>query len=47
MNTNDNTLALRRHSIRTLTASELRVVHGGEGDNICPPPRPRPTSTHA
>jgi hypothetical protein len=30
MNTNHNTLALRRHiNIRTLTPSELRVVHGG------------------
>ena len=29
MKTNHNTLVLRRHSIRTLTASELRVAHGG------------------
>jgi hypothetical protein len=36
MNTNHNpanttppTLALRRHSIRSLTPSELRVAHGG------------------
>ena len=32
MNTNRNTLALRRYSIRTLTHSELSVVHGGEGN---------------
>ena len=32
MNTN-NKLALRRQSIRTLTADELRMAHGGEGGN--------------
>jgi hypothetical protein len=38
VNTNPNpatttqpALALRRHSIRTLTPSELRVAHGGQG----------------
>jgi hypothetical protein len=30
MGTNRNTLALRRQSIRTLTADELRVAHGGQ-----------------
>lgn len=34
MNTNRNTLALRRQSIRTLTPSELLVVHGGDGSSI-------------
>ena len=29
MNTNRNKLALRRHSIRMLTTSELQVAHGG------------------
>ena len=33
MNTNTNKLALRRRSIRTLTADELRFAHGGEGGN--------------
>jgi hypothetical protein len=33
MNTNRNKLALRRQSIRVLTADELRVAHGGEGGN--------------
>ncbi len=32
MNTNSK-LALRRQSIRTLTADELRLAHGGEGGN--------------
>ena len=32
MNTNQNKLALRRQSIRTLTADELRFAHGGQGD---------------
>ena len=32
MNTNRNTLALRRYSIRTLTHNELSVVHGGQGN---------------
>jgi hypothetical protein len=31
MNTNDK-LALRRQSIRTLTADELRIAHGGRGN---------------
>ena len=31
MNANREKLALRRHSIRTLTPSELRVAHGGQG----------------
>jgi hypothetical protein len=30
---NTNKLALRRQSIRTLTADELRMAHGGEGGN--------------
>ena len=29
MNTNHNKLALRRQSIRTLTADELSMAHGG------------------
>ena len=32
MNTNSK-LALRRQSIRTLTADELSMAHGGEGGN--------------
>jgi len=28
---NRDKLALRRQSIRTLTASELRIAHGGDG----------------
>ena len=32
MNTNRNKLAVRRQSIRTLTADELRIAHGGEGN---------------
>jgi hypothetical protein len=30
MNTNRIKLALRKHSIRTLTADELRIAHGGD-----------------
>jgi hypothetical protein len=33
MNTNPNKLALRRQSIRMLTADELRFARGGEGGN--------------
>jgi hypothetical protein len=33
MNTNPSKLALRRHTIRTLTADELRIARGGEGGN--------------
>ena len=33
MNTNHNKLALRKQSIRTLTADELRIAHGGDGGN--------------
>jgi hypothetical protein len=33
MNTNHSKLALRKQSIRTLTASELSVAHGGERGN--------------
>jgi hypothetical protein len=33
MNTNRNKLALRRQSIRTLIADELRMARGGEGGN--------------
>jgi hypothetical protein len=32
MSTNRNTLALRRQSIRTLTADELRIAHGGQAN---------------
>lgn len=32
MSTDDNKLALRRQSIRTLTADELRIAHGGRGN---------------
>jgi hypothetical protein len=32
MNANPNKLALRRRSIRTLTADELRIAHGGQGN---------------
>ena len=32
MSTNRNTLALRRQSIRTLTADELRVAYGGQAN---------------
>jgi hypothetical protein len=32
MNANPNKLALRRQSIRTLTADELRIAHGGQGN---------------
>ena len=32
MDTNHSKLALRRQSIRTLTADELRIAHGGQGD---------------
>jgi hypothetical protein len=30
MNTNRNKLALRRQSIRTLDADEMRIAHGGK-----------------
>jgi hypothetical protein len=33
MNTNHNKLALRKQSIRTLTADEMQIAHGGEGTN--------------
>ena len=33
MNTNLDKLTLRRQSIRTLTADELRMADGGEGGN--------------
>ena len=33
MNTNHNKLALRKQSIRILTAGELRIAHGGDGGN--------------
>jgi hypothetical protein len=33
MNTNNSKLALRRQSIRTLNADELRMAHGGDGGN--------------
>jgi hypothetical protein len=31
MNTNRNKLALRKQSIRILTAAELRIAYGGDG----------------
>jgi hypothetical protein len=48
MNTNRNKLALRRQSIRTLTAGELAFAHGGQGNGTgttiktgtCIPTRP-------
>ena len=33
MNTSHNKLALRKQSIRILTADELRIAHGGDGGN--------------
>jgi hypothetical protein len=36
MNTNQNKLALRRQSIRTLAADELRMAHAGEGTATAP-----------
>jgi hypothetical protein len=30
VNTNHNKLALRKQSIRTLTADEMQIAHGGE-----------------
>ena len=33
MRTDRTTLALRRQSIRTLTADELRIAHGGQGND--------------
>jgi hypothetical protein len=33
MDTNHNSLALRRQSIRTLTADELSIAHGGQAPN--------------
>jgi hypothetical protein len=32
METDRNSLALRRQSIRTLTPSELSIAHGGQGN---------------
>lgn len=32
MSTNRDKLALRRQSIRTLSADELRIAHGGRGN---------------
>jgi len=31
----NNTLKLRKHSIRTLTPKELNVVHGGDNSSNC------------
>jgi hypothetical protein len=47
MSTNRNTLALRRQSIRTLTADELRVAHGGQvnGTVTSAPPTTGTTKT--
>ncbi len=33
MSTNRDKISLRRQSIRTLTADELRIAHGGDGGN--------------
>ena len=38
MNTNHNKLALRKQSIRTLTAGELRFVAGGRESDSGPGP---------
>lgn len=50
MNTNDNDtkLALRRQSIRDLTASELSVANGGKeaGSSLCLPPTTVDKKTH-
>jgi hypothetical protein len=45
VSTSRNTLALRRQSIRTLTADELRVAHGGKvnGTVTSAPPTTGPT----
>jgi hypothetical protein len=32
MNTNGDKLALRRQSVRTLTADEMQIAHGGQND---------------
>jgi len=47
MSTNRNTLALRRQSIRMVTADELRVAHGGQvnGTVTSAPPTTGPTKT--
>jgi hypothetical protein len=48
MSTNRNTLALRRQSIRTLTADELRIAHGGAVNGTvtsAPPTTGTPTRT--
>ena len=44
MNTNrNNMLALRRHTIRTLTPSELRIANGGCGPTFsCQTQDPQP-----
>jgi hypothetical protein len=39
------TLALRAHSIRNLTAAELRVAHGGCGFGSCETGSEEPTRT--
>ena len=39
MDNNHSGLALRRHSIRTLSAPELSLIHGGRND----PPTSGPT----
>ena len=44
MNTNHNKLALRRQSIRTLTAGELRFVAGGRGSDSGGGPGPVSTA---
>jgi hypothetical protein len=46
MNANRNALALRRRSIRTLTASELSIAHGGApATTKKPPPTSGPCQT--
>jgi hypothetical protein len=48
MDTNRNKLALRKQSIRVLTADELRVAHGGVGAGETTPTGPGTsiTTTH-
>jgi hypothetical protein len=45
MSTNRDKLALRKQSIRTLTAGELRVAIGGRV-SADPPADPPPATTH-
>ena len=45
MNTNRSKLALRKQSIRTLTADELSIAHGGQGNGTITSGSPRTTIT--